>query len=149
MPPPSKKSQKRRRNTSTSPSRGRSPNWKAVKPTLKDRIMTYMEGKAMDKGLMPVCIYMDGRTWRHGSPRRYKKRSPNTRDTIMGYLEGKAMDRGLMPVGIYTDGRTWKHGQPAPYRKTRSSSRRRTVASGGCRVSSTRADESFRDPRAH
>lgn len=86
--------------------------------------MGYLEGKAMDKGLMPVGIYMDGRTWKHGSPQRFRRRSPNTRDKIMGYLEGKAMDKGLMPVGIYLDGRTWKHGQPAPYKKKRRSSSR-------------------------
>lgn len=35
--------------------------------------MGYLEEKAMDKGLMPVGIYMDGRTWKHGDPAPYEK----------------------------------------------------------------------------
>ena len=104
----------------TSPKKG--------KPKMTDRLMGYLEETAMNRGLMPVRVYMDGRTWKHGSPRsspvRPKRDVPNTRDRIMGYFEEMAMNRGIIPVGIYVDGRTWKYGQPAPYVKRRKSKRK-------------------------
>lgn len=78
----------------------------------------------MQRGLMPIGVYTDGRTWKHGSPKRYRKRSPNRKDKLMGYFERKAMERGLLPTSVYLDGRTWRHGQPSPYAKKRRSSKK-------------------------
>ena len=82
--------------------------------------MGYLETKAMGAG-----IYSDGRTWRHGSPQRYRKRSPSKRDKVMGYMEERAMEKGLIPVALYEDRRTWRHGQAAPYTKRRRSNGKR------------------------
>ena len=117
------RSPKRRRNTSTSPSRRLSPNWKAVKPKLTDRVMGYVETKAINHGLMEPRMYVHGATWSHGSPQRYRMRAPNTKDRIMGYLERRAIERGMMEPRLYADGRTWSRGQAAPYKKKSSSKR--------------------------
>ena len=38
------------------------------KPSIKDRILGYFEEAAMDRGLLPQGVYLDGRTWKHGKP---------------------------------------------------------------------------------
>lgn len=50
--------------------RSRSPS----SPSRRDKIMGYLEGKAMDRGLVPAGIYADGRTWKHGRPTSYTTR---------------------------------------------------------------------------
>ena len=105
-----------RRTTNTSPKRRRSPSWKEAKSKVRDRIMGYLEEGAMKRGHLPIGVYPDGRTWKHGSPRRYRKRSPSAKDKLMGYLEESAAKRGMLPVVYYPDGRTWKHGRSAASR---------------------------------
>lgn len=90
---------------------------KARKPSVRDRVMAALERKAAERGLMPIGVYEDGRTWKHGAPARRKgkspkrtRRKPSIKDRIMGFLEEKAAERGLRPIGVYEDGRTWKHG---------------------------------------
>lgn len=66
---------------------------------MKDRMMGYLEEKAMTRGLMPIGVYEDGRSWKHGAPsKKTGKRSKRTRrkpsmtDRIMGFLEDTAAE---------------------------------------------------------
>ena len=99
----------------------------------RDLLMGRLEEIAMRRGLMPLGIYEDGRSWKHGQPSG--KRPPRTSksrelgrkalDALMGRLEGMAMHQGLMPLAVYEDGRTWRHGAPGGPRK-RSSRKKQT-----------------------
>jgi len=58
----------RPRKTSPRKSRKDRKRSRSPSPSRRDKIMGYLEGKAMDRGLLPQGVYLDGRTWKHGKP---------------------------------------------------------------------------------